>query len=50
MKIARCTTPTCTAVTATAVDTVGDVGTHTSITVGADGLPVVSYLDFGNST
>ncbi len=27
----------------TAVDTGGDVGSYNSITIGADGLPVVSY-------
>ena len=45
MKIARCTSPACTAVTATAVDTVGEVGGFSSITLGADGLAVVSYQD-----
>jgi hypothetical protein len=50
LKIARCTTPTCTAVTATAVDTIGNVGLDTSITLGADGIPLVSYLDATTAT
>ncbi len=46
--MARCTTPACTAVTAVAVDTIGDVGGFAAITLGADGLAVVSYLDASN--
>ncbi len=38
----------CTAVTANAVDTAGAVGFYTSITVGADGIPLVSYQDIIN--
>ncbi len=48
MKVARCTTGG-SAVTATSVDTVGEVGRFSSITVGADGLPLISYNDFGNA-
>ena len=32
----------------TTVDSVGRVGTFTSITIGSDGLPVISYFDFTN--
>jgi hypothetical protein len=49
LKIARCTTPACTAVATTAVDTTGFVGSFTSIALGADGLPVVSYNDATNN-
>ncbi|MGI9601211.1 MAG: beta strand repeat-containing protein, partial [Acidimicrobiales bacterium] len=35
--------------TPTAVDTAGNVGGHTAITIGADGNPVVAYHDVGNS-
>lgn len=34
--------------TANGVDTVGQVGRFSSITVGADGLPLISYNDLGN--
>ena len=32
----------------TTVDSDGDVGTHTSVTVGADGLGLISYYDNTN--
>ena len=34
--------------TGTTVDSGGNVGSHTSITLGADGLPVISYYDVTN--
>ena len=37
-----------TANTATTVDSAGCVGEYTSLTIGADGLPVVAYYDATN--
>ncbi len=34
--------------TITTVDSTGVVGSHTSITIGTDGLPVISYRDYTN--
>ena len=40
----------CSSATTTTVDKPGDVGQNTSITIGADGLPFISYRDIsGNS-
>ena len=49
LKVAKCINAACTgASTVTTVDSAGDVGQYTSITVGADGLPVISYFDLTN--
>jgi hypothetical protein len=58
LKVAKCGNAACTTGTITAVDTgvydpdgplgVYGVGRYTSITVGADGLPVIAYLDVAN--
>jgi predicted regulator of Ras-like GTPase activity (Roadblock/LC7/MglB family) len=52
LKVAHCGDPDCSASvnpnTITTVD-VGNVGTYTSVTVGADGLPVISYYDATNT-
>ena len=50
LKVAKCNSPTCShySPTATTVDRVGSVGQYTSITLGADGLPVISYYDVTN--
>jgi hypothetical protein len=45
LKVAHCANVACTASTSIAVDTPGDVGWNTSITIGSDGLPFVSYRD-----
>ena len=48
LKVAHCNDVACTSATTTAVDTIGDVGLYTSITLGANGLPVISYYDNTN--
>jgi preprotein translocase subunit Sec61beta len=46
LKVAHCGNIACTSVAAiSTVDSAGDVGVYTSITTGADGLGLVSYLD-----
>jgi collagen triple helix repeat protein len=49
LKVAHCANLTCTSSTFVTVDSIGDVGWYTSITVGADGLPFVTYLDVDNN-
>ena len=49
LKVAACTTPGCTGTaTITTIDSTGDVGYHTSIAIGDNGLPVISYYDAMN--
>jgi hypothetical protein len=49
LKVAKCNDPACSstggAETFTQVDAAADVGDHTSVTIGTDGLPVISYFD-----
>jgi hypothetical protein len=47
LKVAHCGDPSCTAgnTITTVDDTANTVGFYTSITIGRDGLPVISYLD-----
>ena len=48
LKLVHCTNPSCsTHDTPVTLDSAGDVGLDTSITIGADGLPVISYGDLG---
>jgi len=48
LKVAHCTNISCSTSTTTTVDSIGDVGDWTSITIGTDGLPVISYNDNAN--
>jgi predicted regulator of Ras-like GTPase activity (Roadblock/LC7/MglB family) len=51
LKVAHCGDPACSAGnTITTLDSEGHVGWFTSITIGADGLPIISYLDVTNNT
>lgn len=50
LKVARCDDLFCrTANTSTTIDSDGDVGERTSITIGADGFPVIGYQDVTNT-
>jgi hypothetical protein len=48
LMMARCTDPSCLAVSVNTVDSAGNVGRYTSIAIGNDGNPVISYLDVTN--
>jgi Collagen triple helix repeat (20 copies) len=50
LKLAHCSTVTCSSATSTVVDSAGTVGWSTSVTVGSDGLPFVSYRDVSNNS
>ena len=50
LKVAHCTDVACTSpADITAVDSAGNVGSETSIAIGNDGLPVISYRDADNN-
>ena len=48
LKVAHCADVTCSSASVVSVDTPGQVGWNTSITIGSDGLPFVSYRDVTN--
>jgi hypothetical protein len=50
LEVAACTTTNCTGTTTiTTIDSTGSVGQYTSIAIGANGFPVISYYDATNS-
>lgn len=50
LKVAKCDNSECSSRTATTVDDAGNVGTFTSIAIGPDDLPIISYRDNTNTT
>lgn len=48
LKVAHCNDIACTSVTIATVDSAGNVGVNPSVTIGADGLPLISYNDYSN--
>lgn len=48
LKVAKCDNPACTASTINTVDSTDDVGQYSSIAIGLDGFPVISYYDVTN--
>jgi hypothetical protein len=46
LKVAHCTNTACTSATTSTVDAAGNVGYYTSMAIGGDGLPVISYTDY----
>ena len=49
LKVAQCTDASCSSsTTINTVDSTGDVGENSSVTIGVDGFPVVSYYDTTN--
>ena len=49
LKVVHCNDVACTSAGITTVDSDGDVGFSTSIAIGTDSFPVISYNDNGNS-
>jgi hypothetical protein len=50
LKVAHCGNVACSSSTYVTVDSAGDVGWSTSITIGSDGLPFISYRDVTNDS
>jgi len=48
LRVAACSTATCSEKTLTTVDATGNTGLYTSIAIGVNGFPVISYYDFTN--
>ena len=49
LKVVKCTNPSCLSFNAPiTLDSAGDVGEYSSVAIGADGNPIISYYDFNN--
>ena len=48
LRVAACTTITCSTATLTTVDDTGDTGWYSSIAIGTNGMPIISYYDITN--
>jgi len=48
LRVAHCDDPACSGATVTTVDGVGNAGVDSSLVIGADGLPVITYADLTN--
>ena len=48
LKVAHCQDVACTSATTTTLDSTGDVGDNPSVTIGSDGLGLISYVDSDN--
>jgi hypothetical protein len=48
LKVAHCDDFECTSAATSIIDSTGNVGTHTSIAIGSDGLGLISYQDANN--
>ena len=49
LKVAKCTTSSCSSSTITTVDSAGLVGKYSSIAIGMNGIPIISYHDEDNT-
>jgi hypothetical protein len=49
LKVAHCVDVACSAATTTVVDSPNNVGSFSSLAIGADGLPLVTYRDVTNN-
>jgi hypothetical protein len=48
LKVAHCSNTNCTTATINTLDETGKVGRYSSVTIGADGLGLISYYDLTN--
>ncbi len=48
LKLALCDNAVCSSALLILIDSEGSVGRHTSVTIGSDGLPIISYRDSTN--
>ena len=48
LKVATCTNPACTSVTTSTLDSANESGGYISLAIGADGNPIIAYLEYVN--